>query len=96
MAKKIRNNPNGNETVENWIRMIHTSEINMWMRKHTLKRCGSKCPPYSLIPSDTQCTYCQNCFYGAIDQVKIYKDYYKVGKNKFLKSELEEELDEDK
>ena len=89
MTKKIRNNPNGNETVENWIRMIHTGEINTWMSKHTLKRGGSKCPPFSLIPSDTQCTYCIMCQQTCIDQVKTYKDYYKVGKDKFVKSDLD-------
>lgn len=94
MTKKIRKNPNGNLEIINFVRMIHTNEIDIWMRKHSLIK--DKCPPYKLIPSDTQCTYCITCQQACIDQVKIYKDYYKVGKDKFMKSDLEEELDENK
>lgn len=85
--KKIRNNPNGNLDIIELIAMIHTGDIDKYMRKFNL--IVDKCPPYDLIPSNTQCTYCVTCQRACIDQVKEYKTYYKIGKLKFEKSELD-------
>ena len=88
VTKKIRNNPNGNLEECEFIRMIHTGEIYEYLKKHNLMTY--KCPPYKLISSDTQCTYCMNCFLHCIDSVKEKKDHYLVGKVKYMKKELED------
>lgn len=85
--KKIRNNPNGNVDIKEWIQMIHDGTMDSWQRFHKLNI--QPCPPYSLIPTDTTCTYCQDCFKACESQVKIYKDHYKIGSKKYMKSEFE-------
>lgn len=68
--------------------MIDNGTIDDFMRKHKLTI--DKCPPYSLISSDTQCTYCVNCMKYCISQVKATKNGYKIGKHEYKKEEFDE------
>lgn len=86
MGKKIRKNKNGNMEVEEWIKMIHNNELDAFMRKHQVTK--DPCPPYELIPLDTVCTYCTECQRQAAKEVKEFKNYYKVGKKKYKKEDL--------
>lgn len=91
LTKKIRTNPNGNLTIKELVIMIHNGSIDNYMRKHSLVKDGDKCPPYKLIASDQQCYYCVSCFRHCISQIKEYKNHYQVGKEKFIKEDLDKE-----
>lgn len=86
LTKKIRTNPNGNLTELQLLQMISSGYMDEYIRKHNLIR--DKCPPYKLISSDTQCTYCVNCWMNVLSQVKELKDCYKIGNKKYIKEEL--------
>lgn len=87
MTKKIRNNPNGNLTELQLLQMMSSGDMDEYIRKHNLIR--DKCPPYKLISSDTQCTYCVSCWMNVLSQVKELKDSYKIGNKKYAKSDLD-------
>ena len=87
MTKKIRSNPNGNLTELQLLQMMSSGTIDEYIRRHNLIR--DKCPPYKLITSDTQCTYCVNCWNSVLSQVKELKDSYKIGNKKYAKSDLD-------
>ena len=88
MTKKIRKNGNGHLTEVEFVKMIHKGTLDSYMRKFRL--VDEKCPPYILISSDQTCTYCESCHRHCASEVKEYKNYYKIGKKKFLKEELDE------
>ena len=87
MTKKIRSNPNGNLTELQLLQMMNCGTIDEYIRRHNLTR--DKCPPYKLITSDTQCTYCVSCWNSVLSQVKELKDSYKIGNKKYAKSDLD-------
>lgn len=88
MTKKIRTNPNGNLAIEELVEMVHDGSITEYMKN--FKLTTDKCPPYKLINSTQVCTYCTQCQFYCIDQVKECKNHYKVGKVKFMKEDLDE------
>lgn len=93
MAKNKGNNYkniNGEMTIEEMIKIKHNNQIEDFMRSFSLLK--SKCPNGKLKPKDGSCFYCVECLVYAFDEIKEYKTYYKVGKNKYPK----EEIDEDK
>lgn len=90
LTKKIRTNPNGNLTELELLKLVHSGDIDNYLRNHKLASGGGKCPPYNLISNNQQCCYCTQCFRYCIDQIKIYKDHYKIGKEKFTKEELDD------
>lgn len=87
MKKKIKKPKGGYIGIDEWVRMIHTGEIDTYMRKH--KASQSPCPPYDLISSDTICTYCTQCHRDAVDEVKVFKNFYRVYTDKFQKEDLD-------
>lgn len=92
MTKKIYRNKNGCLSVFDFIKLIHNGKLDEYMRKFsTLK---DPCPPYSLIDDSISCFYCVSCTRQSESRVKEYKNHYTAGKEKFLKSELEEELND--
>lgn len=85
--KQIYNNKNGNMTIEEWVKLIHSGEIDSWMRKH--KTSTMPCPPEKLISNDVSCFYCCDCQRHCISQVKEYKTYYQVKGKKYMKEDLD-------
>lgn len=93
LTKKIRNNPNGNLTELQLLQIMYSGAMDNYIRKHNLVK--DKCPPYKLISSDTQCTYCVTCWNDVLSQIKELKDCYKIVNKKYMKENiLKEELDE--
>lgn len=88
MTKKTFQNKNGFMDIKDFVKLIHTGGIDGWMRNHKLNI--HPCPPYELINDSIQCFYCVECTNHCISRVKEYKDYYKVGKIKITKEELDE------
>lgn len=92
MTKKIYKNANGNMSIEEFVKIKHNQGIGEYYRGHRVST--HPCPPIRLIDSHQQCYYCLDCFEYCNKQIKEYKDYYKIGKDKFYKKDLEEELNE--
>ena len=95
--KKIYKNKHGNLSIEEWIALIHSGEIDTWMRNHNVDKMP--CPPENFIASDVFCFYCVACQKQCLSQVKEYKTYYQAKGKKYMKDDLDkmkEELDEDK
>lgn len=88
ISKKIYQNKHGCMDLKSFIYLMHTGEIDTYMRKFsTLK---DPCPPYELIDDSIRCFFCVDCQRQCISRVKEYKNYYKVGRTKIDKTELGE------
>lgn len=75
--------------LKSFISLIHTGEIDQWMRKHNT--IIHQCPPEKLLKGrECSCFYCVDCTKYAMSKVKETKTYYQVGKEKFTKEELDE------
>ena len=68
--------------------MIHNDTLDGYMRKFRI--IDNKCPPFSLISIGQQCCYCVDCFNYCAKEVKEYQKYYKVGRKKFMKEDLDD------
>lgn len=85
-------NKNGEMSVEEFVKLIHTGEIDTWMRYHKLTT--HKCPPEKLLRGRPEtCFRCVSCQKYATSKVKEYKNYYQVGKERFLKEELDNDIE---
>lgn len=86
--KKVYKNKNGFLDLRDFIYLIHNREkLDKYMRGFTT--LNDKCPPMQLISGNQQCFFCIACINYCKEQVKEYKTYYKVGKNKYNKEEIE-------
>ena len=85
--KKLYKNKNGNLSIENFVRLISSGEIQDFMKHHEVSK--HSCPPFSLIPSDQMCFYWISCIKDCMSQVKEYKNHYQVGKVKYTKEDLD-------
>ena len=88
MEKKVYKNKNGNMSTSDFISLIHNEKLDDYMRK--FRTTDDKCPPMELIKSNQQCFFCIDCFKHCTNQVKEYKDYYKIKNKKYTKGELDE------
>lgn len=86
ISKKIYKNKNGNMELIDFIKLIHTNQLEDYMRKFSTLRVP--CPPYELIDTNPNCFRCMDCFRNCISKVKEYKSHYQFGKIKFPKDEL--------
>ena len=84
---KTYRNPNGWLTVEEFISMMHNEEIDDYANHHRVTR--DKCVPLDIKGDILGCFHCIECFKLARENVKEYKDFYKVGRNKYYKKDLE-------
>lgn len=89
MTKKYYDNKNGHLTVEELVKLIHTGKIDPFLRGFSTIKYP--CPPKHFITANPGWFYCISCYRDSLSRVKEYKDYYKVGKKKYMKSDLEEE-----
>ncbi len=92
MAKISRgnnyNNPNGNMEVKEMIKIKHDNKIKEYISNFNIIK--NKCPNNKLKAKDIICFYCVDCIKYSFDNIKEFKNYYKVGKVKYLKEELDE------
>lgn len=79
------NNPNGEMSIEEMIRIKNNSELEQFMQNFRVTK--NKCPNNTLKPKKVKCFRCIECFMGAFDSIKEYKNYYKIGKIKYPKEE---------
>ena len=88
MAEKKHyfNNKNGDLTVEEFLHLIHTDQLDSYMR--SFKSSQHKCPPRELRASDQMCFFCIDDFKHCLSQVKEYKDHYKVKSKKYKKEDV--------
>lgn len=75
--------------IEDFVRLIHNETLDQYIIKFDTTK--HLCPPKKIMSKKQRCFYCLDCFRYAESQVKEYKDYYKVGKKKFYKKDLEKE-----
>lgn len=84
--EKLRKN--GYLEIEEFVRLIHTEELDPYMRKFRVTK--HKCPPQELKSNGIHCYYCLDCFNHCISKVKKYKEHYKVGGKKYPKEGFDE------
>jgi len=80
-------NRNGNMSMDEFLKLIHTNQTDNYMRKFSTLR--DKCPPKELIDKDTICFYCCDDWRNCLSQVKESKDHYKVKNKKYMKDDLD-------
>lgn len=89
IADKIYKNRNGNIEINDFVKLIHTKEIDSWARGHRLNL--HPCPPIKLLRGKSvNCTYCSKCISECAGKVKEYKSHYQIGNIKILKEELDD------
>ena len=82
-------NKNGYIKVEELVRLVHTGELDSYLRAYD-KNLERQCPPKELIKGrDVICMYCVGCFAHCINQIKDKKDHYLVKKVKYMKVDLD-------
>lgn len=80
------NNPNGEMTIEEMIKIKHDKKVEEFMRDfRTIK---NKCPNKKLIPKKIACFKCVECLSGAFSKIRELKRGYKVGKKEYPKEEF--------
>lgn len=90
-ADKVYKNKNGNMDVEDFIRLIHKGDKGFEQYMRDFKTTKHPCPPLKLISNNQQCFFCIDCLKYCKNQVKEYKNYYKVGSKKYPKEEFDED-----
>lgn len=91
MSKRRSNNydnPNGEMTIGEMILIKHHNKLDGFMRG--FKVITNKCPNKKLRPKNGVCFHCIDCLIGAFDEIKEFKNYYKVNKEKYPKEEFNE------
>ncbi len=81
------NNSNGEMTIEEMVIIKHNNKVEEFMRNFRVTK--NKCSNKKLKPKNGICFYCIDCIKYAFDNIKEYKNYYKVGKKIYSKEELD-------
>ena len=81
------NNPNGKMSIKEMIVIKHNNKIEEFMRNFKVTK--NKCPNERLKPKNGMCFQCIKCIKYAFHEIKEFKNYYKAGKEKFMKGELD-------
>lgn len=76
--------------IKSFIQLIHMGKYDNWTRRHEVIK--HPCPPYELIDDKIQCFYCFQCQEQCRSRIKEYKDHYRVGKTKYYKNDLEDDV----
>lgn len=69
--KKVKahyNNPNGNLTKEEMIKLIKENKVEKYVRKFQVTK--NKCPNKKLLNPNIQCFHCLDCFKYAFNVLK--------------------------
>jgi len=87
----IYKNSNGEMSIEDMIKLKHKGEdeVNKFLKGFRVTE--HPCPNNKLRPRNVKCFHCiANCWIPALDEIKEYKNYYKVKNKKYMKEELNE------
>lgn len=79
-------NPLGEMTIEDLIEVKENKKVHEFLS--VLRITEQPCPPKGLRPSNGMCFYCHECFVHCLDQIKEYKNCYKVKNKKYLKNKI--------
>ena len=85
------NNPNGEMSIEDMIKLKYKGDdkVNKFLKGFRVTE--HPCPNRKLKPKNVKCFHCiSDCWIPALDEIKEYKNYYKVKNKKYMKEELSE------
>lgn len=77
------NNPNGEISIDEMIKIKNENNIEEFLKNFDV--CSNPCPNKKLRPINGKCFYCIDCIQKAFDNIKEYKNYYKINNNKYSK-----------
>ena len=89
--KGMYNNPNREMSIEDMIRLKHSGdkEVDKFLRGFRVS--DNPCPNHKLRPKNARCFYCiLDCWIPALEEIKEYKNYYKVKNKKYPKEEFDD------
>lgn len=87
----IYKNINGEMSIEDMIKLKHKGEdeVNKFLKGFRVTK--HPCPNSKLRPRGVKCFHCiLDCWIPALDEIKEYKNYYKVKNKKYMKEEFDE------
>lgn len=83
------NNPNGEMSIEDMIKLKYKGEDEVSKFLKGFRVTEHPCPNRKLKPKNVKCFHCiSDCWIPALDEIKEYKNYYKVKNKKYEKEEF--------